>query len=445
MEMPVANSELERLRDKIKEWVEGGDGPDAIRSRCIIETLVKRYTENLRSPAPWGELQRICWATPESPGSSVMIEGSASDTAVRMAVARTRTLLKRYFLSPEGCKETIRLEIEMRAYRLRIALNSPAPADLSGEIRVSRSTTIGLLCALRSNWFNSELIAGAERAAREMGFRVVVAYSDGDLDDEAAQLGSLSKQCAGLVVVPVLDEYSRQAKDLHQPFLRLLDRRYPMVFVDRRVPGCEAPLVGCNNELGGVLATEHLLDAHGCTAVLVAAESGSSAAAERVASHRKVMRARFGGDSASQVEWLDLPEERGGFDYIKTLLASPKGKAIINRIAQGERFGLFATNDAILRGIRIYLDSAQGAGLPVSLPMVGFDGREFGHFMNPPLVSVKQDFFVIGAEAVRSAVKLITHRKRDEEKRVLPPPPNLSVRTPVKLLLRESVWPDADE
>lgn len=130
-----------------------------------------------------------------------------------------------------------------------------------------------------------------------------------------------------------------------------------------------------------------------------------------------------------------MPEERGGFDYISRLLPSPGGQEILRALANGEQIGLFCTNDALVRGVRAYLDSRSAPQLPSPLHMVGFDGRDFGDFMNPPLVTIKQDFYEIGQAAMKSAAALLDEKApRDRS--------GLSKKTSVELLRRTIPWSD---
>jgi hypothetical protein len=65
--------------------------------------------------------------------------------------------------------EPVKALIESAPYRLTLAPNSHETTTFQKESPISAGKTIGLICALRSNWFNSELIAGVAKAARKSG------------------------------------------------------------------------------------------------------------------------------------------------------------------------------------------------------------------------------------------------------------------------------------
>ncbi len=435
----VPTSDVARLKASIISLI-NDRGEDADKLSCLIGMIFDRYQGSEQKPLPAYSIWKRCWAKDERAAlPSDRAEDYRLRLRVRTAVQRAKLKINDYFKTPAGRNELFKPSIERGTYRLVFHLNSSPQTDRTGDMQVESDTTIGLLCALRSNWFNSELIAGAEKAARAYPFRIVVAYSDGDLQEEAEQLQALSAQCSAVVVVPILDEYSREAKDLHRPFLSLIEKKHPVVFVDRRVPGCDAPLVGCDNTRGGLLAIEYLVRECGCTRTLIIGESGSSAARERVQACEDYLR-DADGRITPEVEWIDIPEERGGYEYMSRLLASAEGQALLDQLASGTRVGLFATNDALIRGVRAFLDSPNAPKLPAPLHMVGFDGREFGHFMHPPLVSIKQDFYEIGRSAVAAAVELI--KRRDANHKV-GPVADLSKKTQVQLLRRDSPWPEA--
>lgn len=439
----VPTPQLERFKSAILSDL-SDRGDEANKSRCVIEMLLSRYQSGLRAPIPSEELWNECWAKNEAVLPAESSAREAELIKVRMAVSRLRKKITSYRMSPHGREEKIVPLIPKNGYRLIFEPNRPMAPDLSDDLKIAKASTIGLLCALRSNWFNSELIAGAERSGRAYPVRLVVAYSDGDLEEEATQLQALSDQCSAVIAVPVLDEFSRGARDLHLPFLELIEKDYPLVFVDRRVPDCNAPLVGCDNELGGELAARYLVEHQRCAKVLVVGESGSSAARARVDSFKACLRASTTNPRCGDTVWLDIPEERGGFEYMRRLLASSSGEMLLKELSVGAPIGLFATNDAIIRGIRAYLDSPASPTRASGLHMVGFDGRDFGNFMNPPLVSIKQDFYEIGTQAVRVAMDAVAARQsRGPSASMLSVPP--VTRTSVRLLLRDTPWPDGDD
>lgn len=433
--------ELRDLKARLLRLIadRGESNPERTRIGCIIDKLFAAYERNDEG-YDWKDFWTQCWNEP----LDVLRIGRGANYGpldqVKSRIYTVRAKFKRYF-SKDGKDEPWRAEIVGSPYRLRVFSNTEVERRSLERSPLGSTTTIGLICALRSNWFNSELIAGAEKAARRLGYSAVVAYSDGDLYEEERLLHGFHEQCAGLIVVPILDEDSREQHELLKPFVDLVKQKYPLVFVDRRVPDCEAPLVGCDNDRGAWLATDYLVAKCGCTRVIVVAESGSSAAKERVLAHEDYMRKKFGRNIEAEVYWPNSPEELGGYEFMQTFLSGPMGDELRTQLASGKNVGLFATNDAIIRGIRAFLDRSPKDLLPAPLPMVGFDGRDFTRFMSPPLVTIKQDFYEIGEKAVQVLVELID--RKNDKSAVAPPSSSgaLSKTTSVRLIDTDDVWP----
>lgn len=322
METPpeISNADMARIKEALLDLVEDR-GVDADKLHCIFNLLFKRYADGESTPLSTFNVWRKCWTEGgDGPIPEKKETKEKLGSTVRTAMCRARSKINAYFSSPAGRAERFRPEIAKGSYRLVFHLNQPTPDSTSG-MKIGRGNVIGILCSLRSNWFNSELISGAEQAARAFPYRVIVAYSDGDLEEEAHQLTALSKQCSAVIVVPTLDEYAREANDLHRPFVRLLKRRYPLVFVDRRVPGCEAPLVGCDNARGGMLAAQYLTEERQCTRILILGEFGSSAARERMEAAEAYLTAK---GIQCEVDWADHAGRTGWIRLHQPPAAKPR-------------------------------------------------------------------------------------------------------------------------
>jgi DNA-binding LacI/PurR family transcriptional regulator len=57
----------------------------------------------------------------------------------------------------------------------------------------------------------------------------------------------------GFIVSP-----SSDPQDPHDPILEMLERRIPLVLVDKRLAGCQSDLVCTNSQLGAEMLAEHL-------------------------------------------------------------------------------------------------------------------------------------------------------------------------------------------
>ena len=315
-------AELDETRDAIINSL-AKRGPSELedsRAGCIIRTLFAFYKS--RAFRPNEVLWKDCWKDDPSPEY-----GAGEANKVRKSILRAASKMRDYFLSQRD------------RYQYRLALLEVLGGGMSGlrcepndpdpEITaLDRDGAIGLLFGRADEWFARELMQGVEFTARAAGKRVVVVFSslstELGYDDptlETGQLLSLSQQCAGLVVVSGLDEFARGATDLTAPYRRLIERRYPLVFADHAVPDCKAPLVRSDNEKGGSMATQYLVEELQCKEVYVVAAAGSQTALDRIQGHVHFMQTIHGtGYTPTVIRFADNTSERIGYSGIDQFL-----------------------------------------------------------------------------------------------------------------------------
>jgi DNA-binding LacI/PurR family transcriptional regulator len=425
----LSNVELTRLSQRILST----RVPERDHKRWIpvFKVLIERALNGLFEPISMKELAEACFQDLTSDEANVL-------TGVRGSVGTIRRRLEEYFLKRP--KEPVAIYIPRNSYVLKLKANVQTPQP-GNKIQLRRSNVLGLLLARRDNWFNSELIAGADLACRESGFRLVVACSDGSFVQEAEQVTALSKQCAGLMMVPILDAQGEEENQRAEAaFSDLLKDAYPTVFVDRRAPKCDGiPLIGCDNTLGGALAAEYL-QSQQCTHFLIASESGSTAARERVDGFRQYLHSN-GIDKSISIISASEEEEEGGYGLVERLFLMGPKRAILE--SSINKIGVFATNDALLRGMLVRFADTHLNPTKAQMVPIGFDGRDFGAFMVPPIASIHQDFYSIGTSAVTVLKDLVARpRKTKKAKADLRSiSGTLGVKTPVQLLVRGSGFP----
>jgi len=127
------------------------------------------------------------------------------------------------------------------------------PNRAARSLVVNRLGVLALLIPDISNPFFPLLVRGAEAAAREAGYALVLGNSDEDLDREAAFLRAVcSLGVDGVLLAP--------AGDRSGPNLDLLARQgISFVLIDRGVEGVAADIVRGESRAATCLLTEHLL------------------------------------------------------------------------------------------------------------------------------------------------------------------------------------------
>jgi LacI family transcriptional regulator, galactose operon repressor len=188
----------------------------------------------------------------------------------------------------------------------------------------------------------------------------------------------------------------------------LLRENMPVVMIDRDLPNVEVDAVLTDHQLGGLLATRHLIELGHQRIACIAGPSSITPSAERITGYRKALEEA----SLSYDENLIIRGDyhaQSGMDITHSILKlNPRPTAI------------FALNDLMALGA---LGAAAEAGysVPRDLAVVGYDDLELARFTNPPLTTIAQPKKEIGAQAVNLLVDRISHKDRPPRRVVLPP------------------------
>lgn len=199
--------------------------------------------------------------------------------------------------------------------------------------------------------------------------------------------------------------------------IELIPRGMPIVAVDSRLPGLGADSVEADNRVGGKLAVQHLM-ATGCRHILhLGGPVGVPTADQRLRGYV---------DALGELYREDLVL-RGAFDtdsgYTRV------GEAIQRRLNFD---GIFAANDLLALGALRALSGA-GVRVPEQVAVIGFDDIYMAPLASPPLSTIAQPTYRLGALAGR----LLLDRLRARDERRPAPEPRHIVLDPV-LRIRQS-------
>jgi LacI family transcriptional regulator len=265
---------------------------------------------------------------------------------------------------------------------------------------------IGYVTCSLSNNFQSQLLNGAERAARDCGYRLLFSNSGRDVEQESLLIHQLVEDdIQGVLIWPVLNgEASTELTRL------VRQNAIPLVCMDRMHEGWNCDYVASDNFHGGYIATQHLLGlGHEHIVFLSAPTLKLRPVAERLRGYRAAMEA---AGLAPQAPWLvGTNDEEHGFRYLVRAYLEAKGPEIDELVrllaAQPRPTAIFAVNDLIAMQV---LQAARKVNLrvPEDLSVVGFDDQaELITQLKVPLTTVAQDTYAIGQRAAELLIKRI--------------------------------------
>lgn len=282
---------------------------------------------------------------------SVTIRDVAREAGVSVASA------SRSLNGLANVREVTRDRVLIAARRLRYVPHTAARA-----LSTRRNDTIGVMLPDLHGEFFSEIIRGADLAARRRGLHLLVSTSHGDAAEAAAAMRSMRGRVDGLLLMsPYVDEHllaDNLADDL------------PTVLINTQVEG--RPLVSfcVDNHAGAVAVVKHLA-AGGRTVAHIAGPSNNFESQERRRGYR---------DALAGVEGLVL---QGDF-------TEESGYQAGMRLAQLDAppAAVFAANDMMAIGCLLALGE-KGVRVPGDMAVAGFDDIPVARLIRPSLTTVR--------------------------------------------------------
>jgi LacI family transcriptional regulator len=275
------------------------------------------------------------------------------------------------------------------------------PNALARSLRQGKTNTLGLVLPDSANPFFAEISRSIEDEAFNKGYSVFLCNTELDTQRELFYVDVLSKkQVDGIIFVAAGD----QADSLDF----LVREGMPVVMIDRNVPNVQVDAVLPDHQLGGFLATQHLLQLGHTRIACIAGPSSITPSAERITGYRNAL-------------------EQAGISYDENLVIrgdyhAQSGMEITNSLLKmnPRPTAIFALNDLMALGA-LRAAAEAGCSVPRDLAVVGYDDLELSQYTNPPLTTIAQPKREIGRQAVNLLVNRISQKERPTSRLVLSP------------------------
>ncbi|HSN43234.1 MAG TPA: LacI family DNA-binding transcriptional regulator, partial [Propionibacteriaceae bacterium] len=249
---------------------------------------------------------------------------------------------------------------------------------IARALSTSKTRMVALMVSDVANPFYSELIHGAQLAAGEEGYLVLLAD---------AQESSTLERTAIERLIPVVDGILIASPRMSDSGLRTIAKQIPLIVLNRELT--DVPCVVTDNAAGMRAAVEHLHDLGHTSITYVAGPEASWADGARWRALRDVSAEL--GVHAHRIGPFP-PTFQGGLDCEAELLAHPITAAI-------------CYNDLIAIGVMAALRRA-GLRVPSDVSVIGFDDILTARLVSPPLTTVAAPMRYMGATSVRNLVAL---------------------------------------
>lgn len=256
------------------------------------------------------------------------------------------------------------------------------PNAAARQLRSGLSRTIGMIVLDARNPFFNDVARGAEQFALQAGHIILVGNSNESVDREAAYLNHFEQQRVdGLLITPVHDHLER--------LWRLRELNMPVVFVDRASSDKTFSSVAVDDEYGGHLAAQHLIERGRNRIAFVGGPLGLRQVDDRLAGARRAC-AESSASTLEVVSTLTPTVDEG----------RRVGAEIAARPASKRPNAIFAANDLLALGVLQSLNAPDHALVPHDIAVIGYDDIDFAAAATVPLSSIRQPRELIGSRAV---------------------------------------------
>lgn len=329
-----------------------------------------------------------------SDSTSITMKDIARDLGVSVATV-SRALKDSPRISAEKREEIKRYAREHNFFPNIIA-------ESLRKSKVQPIKIIGVIIPQLNHFYFSSILSGIEEEASLRGYRLMVAQSQENYENEVniCRAFSESKVC-GIIV----SQAKNTAKYDH--FQRLIDQGVPLVFYDRISTGVNASRVVVDDYMGAYAAVTHLIET-GCKRIAYYSTSLTM----------EIGKNRYNGYRDALLKHGMQPDDQ----LIKNCDNRADAEAItpdVMRLPQPPD-AFFAVNDDTAIGI-LYSCKRMGFHIPEDVSICGFTNGQRAIACDPMLTTVEQRGILVGEEAASILIDQVegTLPKDKVEKRVV--------------------------
>ncbi len=280
------------------------------------------------------------------------------------------------------------------------------PSASARSLSLQKTETIGLVLPDMYGDFFSEIIRGADLAARNLKYHLIVSSSHSNTVELDAAVRTLSGRVDGLIIMsPHLESSSHLTSIL---------KALPTVIIGSTAILQESDHITIDNAGGAGEVVKYLVGLGHRKIGIIRGEEDNQDADERLEGFTDAMAAY---DIPMPEEYSVLGDftEQSGYDAAKRL---------INRAARPT--AIFCSNDSMAIGA---LSAIRHAGLrvPDDVSVCGFDDIPVSQFLNPPLTSVHVPIDQLGSTGATRLFERLTSGGSWKEKHIFVPT-SLSIR-----------------
>lgn len=303
--------------------------------------------------------------------------------------------------------EATRAKVEMAIAELGYVPNMLGPS-----LRFNQTNTLALVVADITNPFWTTIARGAEDAAHENGYNVILCNTDESPEKQDQYVTMLLKRrIDGILLAP--------ANSRPKSVELILQQGVSVVVIDRFVPDVDVDIIRGDSVGGAYQLTQHIIQLGHRQIVILAGPEDVSTSKDRVQGFLHAMQDANIASDTSNIYWGSFTESSG---YRRT-------KQVLN--SQKLPTAIFAANNFIAIGALRALHDAN-IRIPDDISLVAFDDFLDAISVDPFLTVVTQPSYEMGYQAT----ELLLKRLADDSKEAY-----ANILLPTELIIRRSSGP----
>ncbi len=263
------------------------------------------------------------------------------------------------------------------------------PSAVARGLASKRTYTLGLITADFSDYFFTQVIVGAEAAARRYGYWFMLCSTERNPADEPEYMRLLTeRQVDGILFA----RPSTERDDRH--IISLIRQGVPLVTTAYHVPGERLTVVDVDNVDGGLKAAQCLIDAGHHQIGMITGPPDWKSVKDRTEGYKIALEKAgipFDGSLVEHGDW----SYGSGYEAMGRLLEKFPGLP-----------ALFIQNDQMAIGAMQALREA-GRRVPEDVSIVGYDDIPAAAYCHPPLTTIRQPMQRVGEMATQKLIELI--------------------------------------
>lgn len=302
-------------------------------------------------------------------------------TVARKAGVSTATI-SRVLADFKGVREETRKKVINVIEQLNYEVNAVARS-----LRQQRTYTIGIIVGNVLSQFYSIIAKSVEDTAKKAGYNLILCNGDDDPQKELEYLKILkSNRVDGIILTPT----GKNSEYINY----LIDSGTKVVLLDRLVENVSCDAVLVDNFKGAYTATKYLTDQGYRKIAIITGFLDRTTGKKRLNGYLVALKEAGIKKDHKLIKIGDFKKE-SGISLTKDLISSlPIPEAI------------FVTNIDMTLGALIAIKEA-GLKIPDDIGIVGFDDPDWSTVIDPPLTTINQPVYNLGATASEVLIKKI--------------------------------------